>query len=140
MIITTIIISGCVNITERVEERSYPNVDESYPNLLIHELKDSNYTSGNYNVDGYVVKIYTCPPCPKGAMCKPCMRDNIVISENNALLDSYSPSSSEIIIFTNNPKQFELGKKYKFSIRITDYKSTGEPLNNIELLGYDSLE
>ena len=42
--------------------------------------------------------------------------------------------------FAENPKQFELGKKYKFRIRMLDYKSTGEPINNIELVGYDLVE
>ena len=109
LILLTIAISSCIKISERIEERSYPNIDQSYSNLAIHELKEFNYTSGNYNVEGYVVKIYTCPPCPRGAMCKPCMRDNIVVSEKNELLDVYYLSASEIIIFCENPKQFQLG-------------------------------
>ena len=118
-----IIVFGCTN--------------SSYPSITIHELKETNPVSGNFNVEGYVVKIYTCPPCPKGAACKPCMGDNIEISENNKLLDTYSLSDTELIIFSNNPKQFELGKKYKFSIKILDDKSTGESINDIELIGYD---
>ena len=105
----------------------------------IHEIKQNKFNSGTYNTEGYVVKIYTCPPCPKGALCKPCMRDNIIISENNNLLEAYSLSDKEMILFVNNPKQFELGKKYQFSIKILDYKSTGEQINDIDLIGYNSL-
>lgn len=105
----------------------------------IHEIKLNKFISGTYNTEGYVVKIYTCPPCPKGAQCKPCMRDNIVISENNKLLETYSLSDKEIILFSDNPNQFDLGKKYKFSIKILDYKSTGESINDIEIIGYNSL-
>jgi len=106
----------------------------------INEIKQNNFTSGNFNTEGYVVKIYTCPPCPKGALCKPCMRENIVISKNNKQLDAYYLTENELIIFANNPKQFELGKKYKFSIKILDYKSTGKPINDIELVGYELIE
>lgn len=105
----------------------------------IHEIKLNKLNSGTYNTEGHVAKIYTCPPCPKGAQCKPCMRDNIVISEDNKLLETYSLSDKEMILFVNSPKQFELGKKYTFSIKILDYKSTGESINDIEIVGYNSL-
>lgn len=117
---------------------TYPQISNFtfYP---IHEIKLNKLNSGTYNTEGYVVKIYTCPPCPKGAQCKPCMRDNIVISENNKLLETYSLSDKEMILFVNSPKQFELGKKYTFSIKILDYKSTSEPINDVEIIGYNSL-
>jgi len=67
------------------------------------------------------------------------MRNNIVISENNKLLETYTLSESEMILFANNPKQFDLGKKYRFSIKILDYKSTEEPINDVEIIGYNSL-
>jgi len=105
----------------------------------IHEIKSNRFNSGTYNTEGYVVKIYTCPPCPKGAQCKPCMRDNVVISENNKLLETYSLSDKEMILFVNSPKQFEPGGKYTFSIKILDYKSTGEPINDVEIIGYNLL-
>ena len=125
--------------TPEINERSYPQIS-NFDFFRIHELKQNNFTSGNFNTEGFVVKIYTCSPCPPDALCKPCMRDNIVISENNNLLDAYSLTDNELIIFTNNPKQFELGKKYKFSVKILDYKSTGEPINDVELIGYTSIE
>lgn len=122
-----------VNIQNNI---TYPKTSNFvfYP---IHELKLNKFNSGTYNTDGYVVKIYTCPPCPKGSQCKPCMRDNIVISESNKLLEVYSLSDKEMILFANNSKQFDLGKKYKFSIKILDYKSTGEPINDVEIVGYN---
>lgn len=120
-----------VNIT-------YPQTS-NYTFYSIHEIKQNKFSSGTYNTEGNVVKIYTCPPCPTGAQCKPCMRDNIVISENNQILETYSLSDKEIILFADNPKQFELGKKYQFSIKILDYKSTGEPVNDAEIIGYNSL-
>ena len=130
-------VMGCTNL---VEERTYPDIDQSYPAITIHELKEAEANSGNLNVEGYVVKTYSCPPCPKGALCKTCMGDNIVISENSNMLETYNLTTNELIIFVENSKQFEIGKKYTFSIEILDYKTTGEPVNDIKLVGYNLIE
>ncbi len=118
--------------------RTYPQLSNFafYP---IHEIKQNKFSSGTYNTEGYVAEIYTCPPCPKGKLCVPCMRDNIVISENNQILETYILSDKEMILFADNTKQFELGKKYRFSIKILDYKSTNESINDLEIIGYSLL-
>lgn len=115
---------------------TYPQVS-SFNFYPIHEIKSTKFDSGTFNTEGYVVKVYTCPPCPKGAQCKMCMRDNIVISESNKPLETYSLSDKEMILFADNPKQFELGKKYTFSIKILDHKSTSESINDVEIIGYN---
>ena len=119
-------------------QRTYPTAS-NFDLYTIHDLKGGNFTSGNFNVEGYVVKIYTCPQCPQDASCKPCMKDNIVLSENNDLLEAYSLTENELVVFSNNTGQFKLGGKYRFSITIGDRKTTGEPINDIELIGYDSI-
>lgn len=58
--------------------------------LPIHEINRKAPVSGDFVTVGYVAGIYACPPCPQGAMCKPCMRDNIVISEKKKNLN-HSP-------------------------------------------------
>lgn len=115
--------------------RDYPTT-QNFSFYSISDIKQKNLANGSYNTEGYVVKRYECPPCPPGAQCKPCMRGNIVISEINKLLDTYILTNSEIILFANNPKQFELGKKYSFSVKVLDYTSTNKPINDIELVGY----
>jgi hypothetical protein len=108
--------------------------------LKIQEIKAQKPAPGIYETEGFVAKIYTCPPCPPNAQCKPCMRDNIVISEENKSLDSYDLTDREIIVFTQETKTFEKGKKYLFKIRITDKKTTSEAINDIELLGFKAVE
>ena len=142
-VLVTILVIIFVGIYFYIQQQSSIETQRNYPAASnfdlysIHEIKQNNFTSGNFNVEGYVVKTYTCPPCPPEALCKLCMRDNIVISENNNLLDTYALTEKELIIFFNNPKQFEFGEKYRFSIKILGYKSTGEPINDIELIGYN---
>jgi len=120
-------------------KRTYPNTSnfDFYP---IHEINQNKFSSGTYNTEGFVVKIYTCPPCPKDAVCKMCMENNIVISENNKILETYSLTEKELIIFVENPKQFELSKKYTFSINITNDKTTSTDINDIKLLEYDEIK
>lgn len=147
LIVILIIIAGGVFYFWYTQQPPQVNIQNNttYPQTSnfafypIHEIKLNKFNSGTYNTEGYIVKIYICPSCPKGAQCKPCMRDNIVISENNKLLETYSLSDKEMVLFADNPNQFDLGKKYKFSIKILDYKTTGEPINDIEVIGYHSL-
>ena len=127
------------NLTSRnavTTNRDYPTI-QNFNFYSINEIKQKGLAIGTYNTEGYVVKIYECPRCPQWALCKACMGNNIVISQNNKILDEYTLlTNNEIILFTNNPRQFELGKKYSFSINILDYKSTDEPINDIEIIGY----
>ncbi len=107
-----------------------------YKFQAISELKKSNPTSGIYKTEGYVVKKYTCPICPQGAVCKACMRDNILISEKSKTLETYSLNEKNLIIYTNIPNQFTLNQKYTFTIKILDFKSTGDTINDVELVDF----
>jgi hypothetical protein len=124
----------------RLVSKKTTNVDYSdtskYILTSISNLKSIPLQSSIYYTEGYIVYRYECPPCPANDQCKPCMRNNIVISEKSTPLKSYDLSDTELLIFTDNPQQFELGKKYKFLIRLPETKSTSEPLNNFELVWF----
>ena len=120
------------------------NTTKTYPstsNFDFYSISDidQNNFSGTYNTEGYVVHVYTCPPYPKDAFCKMCREPNILIYEETEVSDISSQKENQMIIFTTgtNPKQFELNKKYKFSINITESKSTNAPITDIKLIGYD---
>lgn len=102
--------------------------------LKISELNKLKPESGTFEIKGFVAKIYTCPPCPPDAKCKPCMRDNIVVSEENKILDSYNLTDKEITVFPNKAESFSTGKQYQFTIKITEAKTTSANLNDIELI------
>ena len=127
------------SITEELvlDERTYPDI-LNLEHYSISEIKANNFSSGQYNTEGYVVKIYGCPKCPSGAKCEPCMGPNIVISEQNKILESYTLTDQDLIIFVKNPKQFRLGSYYVFSIIVLDRETTSEPINNVELLAYSN--
>jgi hypothetical protein len=140
ILITSFILCGCSFFGDS-HPRTYPATSDNQF-FQIHELKQNNLTTGLYNTEGYVVFIYACPVCSPTTTCKLCMRDNFVISESNKITKGYSLNDDQLIIFTPNKDQHQmaLGKKYKLTINITDYKSTGDKINDINLIGYDLLE
>jgi hypothetical protein len=140
ILITSILLCGCSAFRES-HPKTYTSTSE---NLFfqIHELKQNNLTPGTYNTEGYVIFIYTCPNCPINSICKTCMGNNFIISESNERTIGYSLADDQLIIFTphNDQHQMQLGKKYKLTINITYYKSTGDKINDINLIGYDLLD
>jgi len=69
------------------------------------------------------------------------MRDNIVISENNMMVESYDQvGDSELIIFTEQIKAFRLGQQYWFRIHVGPTKTTGESINDIELVEWKKFD
>ena len=120
--------------------KSYPNAS-NFDFHSIQEIIQNNFTSGQYNTNGYVVYIYRCPPCPKGAQCKTCRIPHIAISEENNMVRTQgnnmaiTQGKTIIIPFTNtsiNLNQFEIDKKYEFSLSIANRK--------INLIGYNLIE
>ena len=140
LIITTLVLISAISgiyLYPQKSPRTYPISISDYDFYEIRELKKSNLTDGNYNTEGYVVDIYECS-CPFGAQCEPCGRENIIISQNNNRVDYLS--ENDLLILVNNPRQFELGKYYRFSIEILDQKTIlEESINDIELIGYNEM-
>ena len=108
--------------------------------LSVSNLNEKRPKKGIFETRGFVAKIYTCPPCPPETECKPCMKGNIVISEENKILDGYELTKKELIIFTNKSESFTKGKEYKFKIKITADKTTSANLNDAELISADTIK
>lgn len=102
--------------------------------IKINEVKIQKPKSGFFGIEGYVAKIYECPPCPPDSVCKPCMREHLVISEKKKILKNYPIAKTDLIVFTNNSRSFEIGKKYNFIVMATDKKTTGEAINDFEIV------
>ena len=105
----------------------------------IPELNQHQFNRGTYETEGYVAFIYTCA-CIQVASCKPCMEDNIIVSDQNTSRSGYNLTSHDLIIFLKEKGRFQVGKKYRFIIQILDAKSTSQMLNNIKLIYYEKLD
>lgn len=91
--------------------------DSSAKALSIYEIN-----SGIYKTEGFVVAMSICPPCCPGCMCGACAPDSITISEDNISWEvNHKFSDKELMVATQDPEKFEVGKKYSFSVRMISY-------------------
>ena len=108
------------------------------PRLTFSDLKRNDSIKGTFIVVAFVIQTYKCPPCPPNAMCKPCLGDHIVVTDN---LDEKDPARIQRLrIFTDKPEQFELKKKYSFTVRTRGKTTTGHPLGEVELISFEPVK
>jgi len=145
LIVAAAILTSIYHVSYSGDTRSYVVYPASSdaPTATIHELNDKRVPLSTYTVEGYTVKLYDCPPCPRGAMCKPCMGNNIVLSENKLPIETYDNlSSTDLIVFVDRAKQFDVGAKYRMTVKVSEHSTTGigSSLNDVELVGFTKLE
>jgi hypothetical protein len=93
--------------------------------LTIAEFRASPPVGQIARIVGYVVESYLCPPCPRGAQCKPCASASAIFvadapGHSQFALDR--PPADVIAIATQEPDRFERGMQYRFEIAVTDRK------------------
>ena len=79
-------------------------------------------------VKGYLIEVYECPPCAKGATCKNCDKPHLWLGDR-----ANSPKEESMMV-TDLPKEdpetkkkvtFEAGQQYFFSGTFAKQSSTG---------------
>lgn len=79
-------------------------------------------------VRGYVVEVYECPPCPKGAQCEPCTQPHFWIADKKhdtrekALMVVGFPEKHPK---TNKPLKFQQGELLTISGNFAKVSDTG---------------
>lgn len=108
------------------------------PLITFAGLNRSDLDEGPFRIEGYVMQVYKCPPCPEGAQCKPCLGDHVVITDN---FDEKDPALiKRLRIFTSKPEQFEVSKKYCFLVKVRGKIREGKAIEEVELISFESLE
>jgi hypothetical protein len=106
------------------------------PLLTFADLQKGAVDEAPFRIEGFVIEAYKCPPCPRGAMCKPCLGDHIVVTER--LNEKDEPALiKRLRIFTDKPEQFELKKKYSFTVKVRGKPSPGRPIDAVELISFE---
>jgi hypothetical protein len=104
------------------------------PLLTFADLQKNDPIEGPFRIAGYVIDAYKCPPCPAGAMCKPCLGDHIVVTDN---IDEKDPALiKRLRIFTDQPEQCELKKQYLFTVKVRGKILKGQPIHDVDLLSF----
>jgi len=106
--------------------------------LTFADLQSVDPGAEPFKIEGFVIQIYACPPCPRGAMCKPCIGDHIVATDNPEEKDANLVR--RLRIFTSKPEQFDLKKKYSFTVKLRHKAQKGRPIEEVELLRFDQVE
>jgi hypothetical protein len=108
------------------------------PVLTFEDLQKNDRVEGPFRIKGYVKAIYKCPPCPPLATCKPCMADNVEVTNN---LDEKNPALiKRLRIFTDKPEKFELKKKYFFVVKVKGPTPQGRAIENVDLISFDPVK
>ena len=101
------------------------------PLLTFNDLKRDDL-AGPFRIEGCVIESYKCPVCPRGAMCKPCIGDHVVITDN---VDEKDPALiKRLWIFNGKPEQFELKKRYLFLVKVRGQIRKGQGVEQVELI------
>jgi predicted NAD-dependent protein-ADP-ribosyltransferase YbiA (DUF1768 family) len=118
----------------RAELQEDQQSSESPPLLRFADLQKNDAIDGPFKIVGLVTDIYKCPPCPAGAMCKPCIGDHIDVTDN---LDEKNPALiKRLRIYTDKPEQFEAKKKYLFTVKVRGKILKGQPIHDVDLVSF----
>ena len=108
------------------------------PLLNFSDLQKFDGVNTTFRIEGYIFDIYKCPPCPKGAMCKPCIPESVVISDK---IDQKDISSiKRLSIYTKDTDQFTLKRRYIFTLKIKGDLEKGKPIENVDLVNFRTFE
>ena len=106
--------------------------------MTFNDLQRNDSIEGPFRIVGYVIDIYKCPPCPPQAMCKPCIPDNIVVTDN---IDEKDLSRiKRLRISTDKPEQFELKKKYTFTVKVKGKVPSGRAIQDVDLISFEPMK
>ena len=101
--------------------------------LSVAQFRQLAPTSGEHEISGYIAKRYRCPLCPAGAVCKPCMGNNVLVSQANELHTSYPSAGEFLVVFTDAPERLSIGKKYSLTVEVLESQTTGYGVRDLKL-------
>jgi hypothetical protein len=83
------------------------------PDMTVAQFRAAPPGGKIVRLTGYMVDAYLCPPCPPGAMCKPCMsHSSITIADE----PNHIQGAPEITVAVPDPAPFKRGVRYRFEI------------------------
>jgi hypothetical protein len=81
-------------------------------------------------VQGYVVTLYRCPPCPEGAQCEQCLNDHVVLSDAQETVegDAHAAERRDWLFLEPGQQDLTVGQQYRFFVKWREEPSErGEP-------------
>ena len=82
----------------------------------VNELNRANLGGGEHVVEGYVILMHRCPPCPPGAQCALCPREHIVVADRPGALEGWARQRPDWLIL--GPPSEELVEQQRYRLRV----------------------
>ena len=102
--------------------------------LTVSDFRDLAPTSGTFVIKGFISYIYKCPPCPPGALCKPCMPDNAIVSQKYEPDTMYTDHANHVVVLTPDGAKLTIGKQYELTVEVQQTQSHNFGLHDLKLL------
>jgi hypothetical protein len=103
-----------------------------YPLVRLSALEKVSADTVLFNA--YVIDVYVCPPCPPGAICKPCNENNLTVVEETPGDITNIPLEKRVRIFSENPNRVKVGNRYLFTATFRNKKVS--PKDNLKLVAF----
>jgi hypothetical protein len=88
------------------------------PELSVAQFVAQHPANGEYTLLAYIDEVYLCPPCPKGAQCKPCMGHNITISDGPARAATPAGEKLTVFITPSDGVRLQTGRRYRLRVAL----------------------
>ncbi len=89
-----------------------------------------------YLIEGFVVDVRECRPCPPGAVCPTCLEEYIVVSDALAQASDGRISERELLVFADSARIHGLERRqaYVFEVQVTERRSPSWTPGSVELV------
>ena len=103
--------------------------------LKFADLQKYDPANETFRIEGYVIDIYKCPPCPPHAMCKPCIADNITIVDTDDWKDM--SKLNRLRIYTDQTDKFVTKGKYLLTVQVKGNLAAGHTIEAVDLVSIE---
>jgi hypothetical protein len=104
--------------------------------LTVAELVAHPPASGSVTILAYVLYVYTCPPCPPGAMCKVCFPDSLQLGDAPKLVATapnvFPPTARVLLGDVPDPKP-TVGKRYRIEAVVVPHGADAHDLKAVKI-------
>ena len=97
-----------------------PAANASEQVVSVAEFLARHPASGRFTLEGYVVELYACPPCPARSECKPCEGDHIVVADEPPRASaSRQASTATIFVEQQDLQALPVGGRFRLETEIS---------------------
>ncbi|MDP2654102.1 MAG: ankyrin repeat domain-containing protein [Candidatus Omnitrophota bacterium] len=98
----------------------------SSADIAIYTVKDfrsiTPRPAETYQITGFIVDLYECPPCPREAVCATCPWEYIIISDSpHKTKEDDSPDELKILLRRNGTEGLKRWTKMLFTVRNSEW-------------------